>query len=651
MFAGRCACTIALLAIGASCGGSDKKPRKPGDEGAESFDGRKIRKVRVVGNKAFKDAALVSGLANGPPTGRVFTSRQKYDPIELAKDKARIESYYKERGYFTVHVRNVDVKRVAGNLVDITFFLKEGPQTKIRSLTVKGAPKRRGFGARTLAKLSKLKVGDPVDYDEYSDAKSRIRGHLVRAGYAFAKVRGKVQVNRRIARADIVIKVDPGPRAVFGKTALAKAKGMSIPDESVRARLTYKAGEPFRTAQLVESRRRLYALGVFSTVNFEYDKQKRPEVADVTVRLAEGKRHEIKLGGGAGIDNTRYEIRGRAEYREKGFLMPLLSLKLEARPSFAFLRDGADASDLTLGLGFEASAGLTKQDFLSPLWQGDAKLTYTAREFNAYSIQGPRLVLGVVRKLFGDRLRLGLSWVFRVQTILGDELNSDTERAELGLPLENAGDKSYVLGVFQQSIAYDARDNPIAPRRGIYAEVRLEESGSYAGSTFDYVRVVPELRGYLSLGERIVFGARARFGRTLSGSVLPITERFFVGGASSQRGFGLQRLSPRIDDDLNQAPVGARAMVETSVEARVDLFELGGQRFGFATFVDGGESTRDPDDLKLSNMHWAVGFGLRIRTLIGPVRADIAWRRNRKGATELDPNDDYAWHISLGEAF
>ena len=72
--------------------------------------------------------------------------------------------------------------------------------------------------------------------------------------------------------------------------------------------------------------------------------------------------------------------------------------------------------------------------------------------------------------------------------------------------------------------------------------------------------------------------------------------------------------------------------------------------------ADGGDDT-EPGQMDFGNLHWAAGFGFRYDTLIGPVRADIGFRLNRKsemgpdGLANPDPGSWGAFHISLGEAF
>jgi len=64
-----------------------------------------------------------------------------------------------------------------------------------------------------------------------------------------------------------------------------------------------------------------------------------------------------------------------------------------------------------------------------------------------------------------------------------------------------------------------------------------------------------------------------------------------------------------------------------------------------------GDVTNAPGDLSLGNLNWAAGVGLRLVTIVGPIRADFGYRLNRKGPMDPEPNAPFAFHISLGEAF
>jgi translocation and assembly module TamA len=228
-------------------------------------------------------------------------------------------------------------------------------------------------------------------------------------------------------------------------------------------------------------------------------------------------------------------------------------------------------------------------------------------------------------------------------------LDVDPALIEAGWDLEG-----YRVGYVGQALMYDGRDRPLDAHRGFYAQLELEEGGAFAGGAFDYARITPELRGYVPLGARIVLAARARVGRLLSeqGSESPITRRYYGGGAAGHRGFGYRRLSPSIvGEDGTIIPTGGDELLESSVEARLDMFELRGQWVSLALFLDGGDVT-PAGELSLGNLHWAAGVGLRYDTVIGPIRFDLGYRLNRVGGPDdPDPGSRFAFHLSLGEAF
>ena len=164
---------------------------------------------------------------------------------------------------------------------------------------------------------------------------------------------------------------------------------------------------------------------------------------------------------------------------------------------------------------------------------------------------------------------------------------------------------------------------------------------------------MPDLRGYLPLGSAVL-AAHARLG-VIFGDVAP-TERFYSGGASSQRGFPERHLSPSVtgvdsSGDDSTVPVGGAAMFETGIELRAP-FEVWDIPMGAAVFLDGGDVTNTPGELDVTKLHWAAGVSLRPYYLpIGPIRLDLAYRLNRTGPGEPLPGERWSFIFSLGEAF
>src|SRR5690606_20171876 len=121
----------------------------------------------------------------------------------------------------------------------------------------------------------------------------------------------------------------------------------------------------------------------------------------------------------------------------------------ELRPAYAYLRASDDSGELV----GEAVASVVREDLFLPLLRGDAFLSYTLDEYEAYASQGARALLGVSRSWLGERLRVGASWSFELLSFRRVDVTSTGDlREDLGLV------GLYRLGRFEQSIAYDARD-------------------------------------------------------------------------------------------------------------------------------------------------------------------------------------------------
>jgi translocation and assembly module TamA len=222
-------------------------------------------------------------------------------------------------------------------------------------------------------------------------------------------------------------------------------------------------------------------------------------------------------------------------------------------------------------------------------------------------------------------------------------IDEDTARA-IGLV------EPYRIGAVEESVAYDRRDHPLDPTRGFMVQVVASQGGRDIGGTSWFSRATGEVRGYLPIGPRLVLAVRGLYGRTFSPG-LPVTERFFGGGASGHRGFGYRALSPFVvDEEGNSLPIGGEEMVLGSGEARVAVANVYRYPFGVVGFFDAGDVTAEVGGVDLGHLHHAVGLGLRWDPIVS-IRFDVGYRINRTGPDEPDAGSRFAFHVSLGQAF
>ena len=196
------------------------------------------------------------------------------------------------------------------------------------------------------------------------------------------------------------------------------------------------------------------------------------------------------------------------------------------------------------------------------------------------------------------------------------------------------------VGILSINLVQDRRDDPVDPHKGIYNTLDLGLADKVFGSQVNFLRFLARNATYYPLGKRLVLARSTQFGDiyafNYSGNPLdaiPLPERFFGGGGTSHRGFPEDQAGPR--DTSTGFPLGGTALLFNQTELR---FPLIGDNIGGVLFHDMGNvySSLDNFSFRASQrnlqdfdyMVHAVGFGIRYRTPIGPIRLDLGYSIN-----------------------
>jgi translocation and assembly module TamA len=641
----------------------------------ERAEGRPwIRNIEFQGVKSVSGKDLASKLAV-QRTSWLRLRKRYLDPFAVHGDRERIEAYYRARGYFDARVVSAEVVPWRGpadspEAVDVRFVVEEGPPTEITRVDVAGVadvPKSHELEKRV---RERLEIGRAFEHGEYLRAKRELDEELARAGYAWADVQGRVEVDRRAHEAHVRLTAEPGPFARFGNIRLEGAQQISRRAIVRHARIV--EGARFDPEQLEALREQLFSLGVFSSVQIDYQQREGdPAIADVIVHVREGPLSELRFGGGLGLDFYRTALHASASYVRRNWLGGLRTLSLRLEPAWVAVPTLWDPQ--RSGPALLAEAQLIQPDWPLPHGKLEVALGYDVGVEYAYQFHGPRASLGLQRGFFGDRVLIGVSYNFQFLQFFNTDPEILDNPALAGRLFGYTN--PYHVGWLQQDLALELRDRPLDAHRGVYVAAGFEEGGAYAGGSFDYEKIVPEVRAYAPLGRRVTLAGRFLFGQLFTHGDLgsPITRRFYLGGPSSQRGFNYDRLSPQVPSGqagVSPIPIGGDQMVLVSFELRVDVMRLFGQWLVLAAFVDGGDVSGPScggssscaivsvrRNVDWGDLNWAAGGGFRYRTIIGSIRADLGVRLNRLGVVERDgtPNPDpgqrFAFHLSLGEAF
>ena len=598
----------------------------------------RVHKLTFNGVHAVKVSELESALATKQSSRLPWGKKTYFDRSRFDADLKRIQAFYADRGYPDARVSGFDVKPNAKqDGVDISVTISEGDPLKVAAVAFEGFDVIPPQHLADLKNKVPLKVGEPRDRRLVVQAHELALNELKDHGYPYAKVATREDDGGPSGKqATLIFTAQPGPLAHFG--AVDIAGNTSVNDRVIQRELTFKPGELYQRSLIQQSQRRLYGLELFQFANIEpVEREQQSTDVPMRVTVAEGKHHRLNFGVGYG---TEEKGRVDAEYHHLNFLGG-------ARTAGAHVRYSA----LDRGIRFD----FNQPYFFSPHLSlgGEGQLWYTFTP--AY-----RSVVTGVKATVTDRINDRMSVAVSIQSerdsssIAPDALNDPTLRDDLiALGLDpTTGEQNGTLNGFAVDAQRSTADSVLNARRGYQVALHAETAGEFMPGTFNYYGLSADARHYLPLfSDRLVLASRVQIGtlapRANDPEQVPFSKKFFLGGATSVRGWGRYELSPLSGSGL---PIGGNSMFAFTEELRAMLRgNLGG-----VLFLDGGNVWADAWDFKLNDLRYAVGPGLRYQTPIGPIRFDLGYQLNPvPGLIVNGAPQTRRWrlHFSIGQAF
>jgi len=623
----RTSAALALLALCASgCFLWPQPSGKPERPTVLEFD--------IEGTKAVSASELAAHLAT-QPSGRkylIVPDPQSFDVDAFENDKKRIVRYYEARGYYRARVESADVIPAGPGKVRLRIRVVEGPPVRVTSVEVAGldaAPEAK----QRLGKLP-LAKGDVFTEAGFDAGRAALLAALTSTGWAKAEVGQRAQVDPTLDEAHVVYTVTPGQRYRFGPVFVAGAA--VVPRSRVReeAEREVKPGATFDATTLPKAQARVFDLGVFGGVRVApgpADEAKQQIPAVVSVREAPFR--TIRAGPGLTFQATRWEADAFAGWSHRNWLGGLRKLNLDARVGYAWLptifkRDKAGVVGLV-------SADFTQPGIATRYVDLNLRADLERGLEQAYDFWAQRLRFGTPFKLgrlvtFVPSVNLEL---YEITGAVSQSVPGTAGQTAQVLTLSTCPGQDpnlCLLSYFEQRLVFDFRDDPINTTRGLYVALVTQEGFSVKGNGAPYLRLLPEVRAFANLSSGFVLAGRARVG-LLSTPEVPIVTLFTSGGPTFMRGYYTKQLSPVLGCPPNSTcpsseqnlPIGGAGLIDGNIELRFPIAgELGG-----ATFLDFGDvRVKAADALNLANLQYALGAGIRYKTVFGPLRIDVASR-------------------------
>ena len=637
----------------------------------------KVSAFEITGAKQISEETLKEKLATqGPdPWWKLFwRGAADFDEDALTNDRKRVERMYQADGFYRASVKSEVVPDGEGR-VKVRLRVDEGTPTRVAELRILGleaAPEARA----ALGKLP-LREGDRFTEAAYDATRGQIILALGRTGYARAEVKQLAEVNPATGEARVTYTVEAGPRYRFGNVFVAGT--VAVPRARLRqeADRVFKPGDWFDTTALEKVQREVVGLGVFGGVRVT---QGPPDAArkdiPVVITAREAPFRTVRAGPGINIALNRWDVNAVAGWSHRNWLGGLRKLSLDLRLGYAFLPNPFVRTQ-------SGPVGLAAVEFTQPGAIRNrldvstrVEVERAIEEANQYWAQRFRVGSPFKYKAIQFAPSYNIE-IYEITSGVAVAPAPGSTAAQTNLLLYSCGGSANcLLSYFEQRVALDLRDDPVNTRRGLYLSLGLQEGFTLFGVGFPYLRVLPEARAFVPMWKDTVLAGRFRFGalRMFSSQDPPLVARFYSGGPSLMRAYYTRRLSPMVysTDVKDYVPVGGSGLVDGGAELR---FPVSGN-LGGSLFLDLGNVTvNQADAFDPGTWQYGAGFGLRYKTVFGPLRVDVAGRLPRRSAAHgwempsvpvLAPTPDgkklvdtgfrhtepiISIHLSVGEAY
>jgi translocation and assembly module TamA len=435
----------------------------------------------------------------------------------------------------------------------------------------------------------RLPVGQPFTQSGWDDAKAQALRQLVARRYPAGRISYSLaDIDAPARRAHLGIRLDSGPLFRLGPMQVS---GVERYEPILVPRLArLPPGSIYDRERILQAQLRLASSGYFDSAFILVDPESDPKAAPVQVTVREAPLQKVVLGVGLTTDSG-----------------PRLSVE--------------HLHNRVPGLGWRALSKL----------QLDRKAPFVQTELTAIPDEhGWRWsVLARAERLddgnlvtHGQRLRAGR---FRTEEHIDRNMYVQFDRAtvqtEAGAPVStaDAGAGSALSANYVWTGRYF--DHPTFPSSGHGLALEVGGGFTLAGDNNPFQRTVFRWLGLRPLREgRLQLRTEAGAVVARASARVPSTQLFRTGGDTSVRGYGYRAIGV----ELPGGQVGpGRYLAVGSVEWQRPIRRRGlPTEFESVVFLDAGGVTDRLADLRFSV---GVGAGVRWKSPVGPVQADLAY--------------------------
>ena len=589
----------------------------------------KVRQIDILGNEGVADSDIKAVLHT--QEGSVLSAISKSGNFKretLDTDMQIMQYLYLTKGYVQAKIDD-PVVSLSPDLryISVSIRVHEGPQFKVGKVLITGDSVEEQPVEKLKEKLQ-LKEGDIFNYQFAQQDGQMLSNAQKNYGYAHATVSNESVPDPEKKIVDWTYHIQKGKKVYFGQISVRG--GGSTRDKVVRREMIIAEGELYSEEKLQTSQARIQRLGYFEKVEIKTKPTALPQVLDVVVEVKERTTGTFQVGMGfSSLDN----FIATAQISKDNFF----------GRGQRFSIQGSISSIRTM---FQAS-------FFEPYFM-DTKITFSTDLFRY-----DQLYTDFTRRSKGG----SMSWGYRLTDTVIVEGGYQVEQAQTQIGgLSGRTDvpiaslfASGLTSALKATVSYDSRDDRMFPNTGWFITTTGEYALPALGSDNEFLRVVARVRRYVPLPAESVlkFNLVGGWIHAPEGKVVPLFERFFIGGIYNVRGFVRNSLGPAIYIPTSSDPGatlsafhnGGTKEIYLNSELEIPILKAPMNLRGLL-FFDIGNAFGEGQPVSLAAMRESIGWGIRWFSPVGPLRFEWGVPLN-----PLPGEQPLVFEFTIGNAF
>ncbi|MDD3593401.1 MAG: BamA/TamA family outer membrane protein [Candidatus Gastranaerophilales bacterium] len=488
----------------------NETPQQLKTESKKENPGIYIKDIRITGNNLVRQEDILNAIST--KTGMLYDR-------DLIKVNLR-EIY--DMGYFSDKIKASPVMTPEGVVLNI----QVEENVPITGFVITG---NEVISTAEIQAILSNQVGMPQNIVEINEVIGAIENYYAEHGYILARVK---DIHDE-PDGTVFVEVNEGIIDEIRYTGNTKTK-----DYVIERNISVIPNTIYNDNIMQKDIMRLYNTQAFANVKRSLSPSENdPEKYCLTVELEEKRTGSISVGGGLDLTTGLF---GTVGYADRNFLGRGQQTSVNFSTGTGAMMSGSDVLNRA---DFQFEAKLTEPRLMGTMISMDN----TVYGSSWASFQIP---LAIEKRIGGSiefakplkkypHLIAGLGFGMEFDKVEeGDEAQARQRFLAHGIPFSERAEQ-LVSGTYlslSPTLIYDTRDNPIAPRNGVFAMGKIKGALKIAGDAGSYASVTGSIKKFFPVAKASTLITSAKVAGNLAGD-MPEFAAYRLGGARNIRGF------------------------------------------------------------------------------------------------------------------